>query len=88
MRDCESLSRCSDVSSACFERAELPPQCGNLLIEHFDLRQGARGDALLGIELAAKLADLALRVGGAGADAVVETFVSVALAFSGAEIGL
>src|SRR3954469_8595183 len=63
------------------ERRKLAPQGGDLLVEHLDLRQRARGEPFLRIELTAERVGLALRVGGAAADAFIETFVAVALAF-------
>ena len=55
-----------------FERAELAPQRGDLLVEHLDLRQRPQRDLLLGVELAGQLGDLALRGGVAAAEIVVE----------------
>ena len=81
MRVCASLSFFSDRVERLFERRELAAQRGDLLVEHLDLRQRAGGDPLFGVELAGELGDLALRVGGAAADAVVEALVAVALAF-------
>ena len=49
---------------------ELPAQRGNLLVEHFNLRQRARRDLLFALKLAGKLRRLALRGGRTGARAV------------------
>ena len=78
---CDSLSRFSEASSASSSARELAAQRRDLLVEHLDLRQRARGQLLLGIELAVELGGLALRVGGAAADAFVEALEAVALAF-------
>ena len=58
------------------QRGELASQRRDLLVEHLNLRQRARADPLLRVELAA---ELGLPLGGA-ADAVVEALVAVALA--------
>ena len=68
-----------------FERRELAAQRRDLLVEHFDLRQRARGHLLLGVELRGQLGRLGLRVAGAAADAFVEAAEAVALAFGGRE---
>ena len=52
------------------DRGELPAQRGNLLVEHFDLCQSARGDLLFALELAGKLRRLALRCRGTSARTV------------------
>src|SRR5205085_2528895 len=57
------------------QRGELASQRRDLLVEHLNLRQRARADPLLRVELAA---ELGLPLGGA-ADAVVEALVAVAL---------
>ena len=67
MRVCESVLLGGDFQRL-FERGELAAQRGDLLIEHFDLRQGAGDEPLLDVELGIELGDLALRIGGAGAD--------------------
>ena len=68
-----------------FDRGELAAQRRDLLVEHFDLRQRARGDLLLAFELAGELGDLALRGGGAGAGALGSALEAVALAFGGGQ---
>ena len=51
MRACDSLSLLSEASSAALERGKLAAQRGDLLVEQLDLRQRARGEALLRVEL-------------------------------------
>ena len=70
-----------------FDRGELAAQRRDLLIEHLDLRQRARGELLLAFELAGEFGDLALRGSGAGAGALGCAFEAVALAFGGGERG-
>ena len=87
MCSCASFSFFSVTSSALFERGDLAAQRADLLIENFDLRDGARGRRLLEIDLRTEPADFGL----AGVVARLRAFGGaahpVALAFDGGERG-
>ena len=78
----------SEASSAASSARELAAQRGDLLVEQLDLRQRAGGQRSSARRAApVKLADLALRRGGAAADALVQPLQAVALAFGAGEAG-
>ena len=85
MRLWESLSFFSASVERLLQRGELPAQRRDLLVEHFDLRQRARGDFLFALELAGELGHLALSGRSTGTRAFGRALQAVALAFGGGE---
>ena len=70
-----------------FERRELAAQRGDLLDQHLDLRQRARGDLLLGIQCLVQFIGAALRVAAGAGQPVIEALDAVALALRGGKAG-
>src|SRR6266480_1806814 len=69
------------------ERSQLTAQRADLLVQHLDLRQRARGHAFLGFERLVEFIGAALRIAAGAGKTVIEALDAGALALGGSKAG-
>ena len=86
MRPCYSVALFGSFQRF-LERRELAAQRADLLVQHLDLGERARGHRFFRIERLVELVGAALRVAAGAGEAVIEPLDAVALALSGGKAG-